>query len=138
MIQSITLKMEAVCSSEMSEHTCTTWFIKPKEDRQLMSKCFENLKTYVNNLLEDEVRNIFSLFFLWFCGSVRVMASSFLRFLDHMQWCTTICRTPPDEWSACRKELYLTTHNTDKRQTSMLQAGFEPLIPASERPQTHG
>ena len=47
---------------------------------------------------------------------------------------TTFGRTPLDEWSARRKELYLTTHNTDKRQTS---AGFEPAIPASERPQTH-
>ena len=30
--------------------------------------------------------------------------------------------------------LYLTTHNTQNRQTSMLPAGFEPAIPASERP----
>ena len=30
-----------------------------------------------------------------------------------------------------------TTHNTHKRQTSMSPAGFEPAIPASERPQTH-
>jgi hypothetical protein len=34
--------------------------------------------------------------------------------------------------------LYLTTHETLKRQTSMLSAGFEPELPASERPQTHG
>jgi hypothetical protein len=30
-----------------------------------------------------------------------------------------------------------TTHNTYKRQTSMLPAGFEAAIPASERPQNH-
>jgi hypothetical protein len=29
------------------------------------------------------------------------------------------------------------THNTHNRQTSMHLAGFEPVIPASERPQTH-
>jgi len=34
--------------------------------------------------------------------------------------------------------LYLTTHDTHKKQTSMLSAGFEPEISASERPQTHG
>jgi hypothetical protein len=34
--------------------------------------------------------------------------------------------------------LYLTTHDTLKRQTYMLSAGFEPVIPARERPQTHG
>jgi hypothetical protein len=36
-----------------------------------------------------------------------------------------------------RRDLYLTTHNTHKRQTSMPPVGFEPTIPASERPQTH-
>jgi hypothetical protein len=46
----------------------------------------------------------------------------------------TFGRTPLDEWSARRRDLYLTTHN---RQTSMPSAGFEPAIPASERPQTH-
>jgi len=29
------------------------------------------------------------------------------------------------------------THNTHKRHTSMSWAGFEPAIPASERPQNH-
>ena len=33
-------------------------------------------------------------------------------------------------------DLYLTTNNTHQRQTSMLPAGFEPAIPASERPLT--
>jgi len=32
---------------------------------------------------------------------------------------------------------YLTTHNSYKRQTSMLPAGFKCAIPAGERPQTH-
>jgi hypothetical protein len=40
--------------------------------------------------------------------------------------------------SARRRDLYLTTHNTHKRQTSKSPAGFEPLIPSSERPHTHG
>jgi hypothetical protein len=34
-------------------------------------------------------------------------------------------------------DLYLTTHNNQKRQASMSPAGFEPAIPASKRPQTH-
>jgi hypothetical protein len=50
---------------------------------------------------------------------------------------TTLSRTPLDEWSARRRDLYLTKHNTHKRQTSMLSAGFEPAIPERERPQTH-
>jgi len=29
----------------------------------------------------------------------------------------------------------MTTHSTDKRQTTMLPSGFEPTIPTSEWPQ---
>ena len=49
---------------------------------------------------------------------------------------TTFSRTPLDEWSARRRNLYLTTHSTHKRLTSMPPAGFEPAISARERPQT--
>jgi hypothetical protein len=45
--------------------------------------------------------------------------------------------TPVDEGSARRRELYLTTHNIHKRQTSIPVAGFEPAVPAKERPQPH-
>ena len=49
---------------------------------------------------------------LWRCGPTRAKASSFLRFLDHTQRRTTVGRTPVDQWSARRRDLYLTTHNT--------------------------
>jgi hypothetical protein len=38
-------------------------------------------------------------------------------------------------WPARRRDIYLTTHNTHTRQTSMPLAGFEPAILASKRPQ---
>ena len=47
---------------------------------------------------------------------------------------TTVGRTPLDEWSARITNFYLTTHNNQSRETSMPPAGFEPTIPASERP----
>ena len=50
---------------------------------------------------------------------------------------TTVGRNPLDEWSARRRDLYLTTHNTHNRQTSMPPAGFEPRVSAGERPQTY-
>jgi hypothetical protein len=50
---------------------------------------------------------------------------------------TTLGRTPLDERSARRKDLYLTTHNTHNRQASMPPVGFGPTIPAIELPQTH-
>ena len=57
--------------------------------------------------------------------------------LDHTQWHThTIGRNPLDEGSASCRDLYLATHNTHERATSMPPAGFQPSIPASERPQT--
>jgi len=41
-----------------------------------------------------------------------------------------------DEWLARRKDLYLTTHNTRDRQTSMPPVEFEPTS-AGEGPQTY-
>ena len=61
-------------------------------------------------------------------------ASSFKRFLGHTQQRTIVGRNPLDEWSARRRDLYLTIHNTHNRQTSMPPAGFEPTISAGERP----
>ena len=49
----------------------------------------------------------------------------------------TLCRTPLDEWTARRRDLYLTTHNTHKRRTSMPSSEFEPTISASEQLQSH-
>ena len=63
-------------------------------------------------------------------------AASCTRFLDHKQRRTTVGRNPLDEWSALRRDLYLTTYNTHNRQTSMSLAGFEPTVSACERPQT--
>jgi len=51
--------------------------------------------------------------------------SSFRKFLDHKRRRITVGRTPLDEWSVRLRDLYLTTHDTLKRQTSMLLAGFE-------------
>ena len=76
-------------------------------------------------------------FFLWRCDPTRVMASSFFMFLDHTQRRTTVGRTPLDEWSARRRDLYVTTHNTHNRETSMPPVGFEPTVSAGERPQTY-
>jgi hypothetical protein len=53
-------------------------------------------------------------------------ASSFSKLHKH----TTFSRTPWDEWTARCRDLYLTTHNTHKRQTPMLPVGFEHTIPS--------
>ena len=85
----------------------------------------------------NRLKTKISFFFLWRWDPTRVMASSFLRCLDHTQRRTTVGRTPLNKWSARRRDLYLTTHNTHNRQTSMPLVGFEPTISAGERPQTY-
>jgi len=59
-----------------------------------------------------------------------------IREVSHTQRRTTVGRTPLGEWSARHRDLYLTTHNTHNRQTSMPPVGFEPPISSGERPQT--
>jgi hypothetical protein len=73
-------------------------------------------------------------------GGGGASAPALMRFLDHTKRRTTVGRTPLDEWSARRKDLYLKTHTTHNRQTPMPPpppVGFEPTISAGERPQTH-
>ena len=61
------------------------------------------------------------------------MERLFLMFLDHTKRRSTVGRTPLDEWSARRRDLSLTTHDTHNRQISMPPVGFEPTISAGER-----
>jgi hypothetical protein len=57
--------------------------------------------------------------------------------LPHCRCCTiilrhtTVVRTPLGECSARHTDLYLTTHNTNKKQIFMPPAVFEPTLPAS-------
>ena len=62
------------------------------------------------------------------------MEHLFLMFLDHTRRRTTVGRTPLDEWSARRRNLYLTTHDTHNRQISMPPVGF--VVRAGLRPLT--
>jgi len=84
------------------------------------------------------------------CVTARQWARSslFTRFVDHTQQPTTVGRTPLDEWSACRRDLYLTTHtplttdtrpcpggirnhNFSMRTTADLRLRQRPLGPAN-------
>jgi hypothetical protein len=56
-------------------------------------------------------------------------------FIHCRNFMITIGRIPLDELSARSRDLYLTANNNHRRQTPV---GFEPAIPAGERPQTHG
>jgi hypothetical protein len=59
---------------------------------------------------------------LAFTTHLRVLASSVLRFRYHTQGRTTVGRTPLDEWSARRRDLYL-THAQPSQQTNIHALG---------------
>ena len=67
---------------------------------------------------------------VYFTALYRALASSRTRLLDHIQRRATVGRTPLNERLVRRRDLYLTTHNTHNRQTSMPRVGFEPTIAA--------
>ena len=67
---------------------------------------------------------------VYFTALYRALASSRTRLFDHTQRLATVGRTPLNEWSVRCRDLYLTTHNTHNRQTSMPRVGFQPMIAA--------
>ena len=84
---------------------------------------------------ENDQQN--ALFFFFRCDPTRVMAS----FLSFSRSHRTTHHSRQDSSgrviSSSQRPLYLTTHNTHNRQTSMPPVGFEPTISAGERPQTY-
>ena len=78
------------------------------------------------------------LFFL-FCATATqwARASSFTRFLDHTQRHSAVGRTPLDEWSARRRDLYLKTHNTHNRRDIHASCGIRTRNLSRDRTQTY-
>ena len=78
-----------------------------------------NLLRIFRNRLKSQIDLLF--FFYWRYNPLYVcilqpsggaIASSLMRFLDHTQRRATFGRTPLNEGSVRRRDLYLTTHNT--------------------------
>ena len=101
-------------------------------------KHFRNLHLYAPT-------NLFLSFFVSFflildlCLPTNCRCRGYVA-LDHTPWHTHTHardRTLLEELSTRRRNLYLMTHNTHNRQTSMPTVGFEPTITASERLQNY-
>ena len=92
-------------------------------------------------LIKHDRRGNVTIYIFFFAVALRPDAGHGLLILEvsrsHTQRRTKVSKTPLDEWSARRRDLYLATHNTHNRQTSMTPVGFEPTISAGERPQTY-
>ena len=87
----------------------------------------DNRQMYLNCNVCQKIQTpscLFVLLCVWRNSPQWARASSLTRFLDHTRRRTTVGRTPLDEWSARRIHLYLTTHNTCNRQTSMPPGGI--------------
>jgi hypothetical protein len=65
------------------------------------------------------IYTVYIFFFLWRWDPTRVMASSFLRFLDHTQRRTIFGRTPLDKWSSSQRPL---PDNTQHSQQTNIHA----------------
>ena len=117
--------------------TCNTVSLRYKQT------CVNSVKGNDSSLFRESCYTLRPRHFLWaesICGFLFssslyspqwTKTSSCLGFditLRH----TTLGRTPLDEWSACRRDLYLTTHNTHNRQAFKTPAWFETAIPATE------
>jgi len=70
-----------------------------------------SLRFWCPNALYQKKHNIFCLF-VWRDSPQWARTSSFTRFLDHTQRGTTVGWIPLDEWSARRRDLYLTTQHS--------------------------
>jgi hypothetical protein len=103
--------------------TTSEAYLKHCPDKKYRVLGFENVFFCVFCLLRDSPQ--------W------ARASSFMRFLDHKRRRTTVGRAPRDEWSARRRDLYLTTHNNHNRKASVSPVVFEPTISGGDRPQTY-
>ena len=145
-----------IISYHISHHiipsTCITHDDKSKENIKWNNNFITRLirvhgRTYACIIITSQRRtyqeniNIYSwsILFFFFHGSTATCGPRLPRLwgFENTLRHTTLGRTPLDEWSARHRDLYLTTHNTYRRQTSMSPVGFEPAISASERTWTH-
>ena len=92
-----------------------------------------NFHSFSKSISSSRINAFISAFLCWH-NSPPWARASFMRFLDHTQRRTTFGRTPPDEWSARFRDLYLTTltidihapggirtHNLSRRATLVLR-----------------
>jgi hypothetical protein len=97
--------------------------------------CYDT--TFIRSFVYSSLAISLSLADLWPISIYSLCAVRLLLHLITLSDTHTIGRTPQVERSARRRGIYLTTNNTHKMETTMSRSGFEPAIPASERPQTH-
>ena len=94
----------------------------------------------VKKLIPNLFFYLFFILFYFFLMELQPLVGQCLLIIEALRLHSrhkTLDRTQMDERSAQRRDLYPTTYDTHKRQTSTPPAGFEPAIPTSKQPKTH-
>ena len=94
-------QLVAETSTQQPRHPCHRWDSNPQLSRR--TAAYRRFRPRGHGTVEIVCIATFNLTY------------SFTKFLDHTQRRTTVGRTPLEEWSARRRDLYLTTHNTHNR-----------------------
>jgi hypothetical protein len=71
------------------------------------------LRQIHDNSMHNKISN-YDIFFLVVLQPNPRSWPAFSGLHNHIQWHTTLSRTPPNDWSAQCRDLYLTTHNTQQ------------------------
>ena len=128
-----TVNLYTQTSSKCGELEMVIWQLEAIMECRI--RCSDSFKL-LSHIQLLNVLNRLGWLTMWFCASTHcncegtlhivlfvfgatalqwAMASSFSRFLDHTQRRTTVGRIPLDEWSARRRDPYMTKHNTHNR-----------------------
>jgi hypothetical protein len=91
--------------------------------------CFWRLATDVREQLSETTEFINVSFLVWPLLRTHCWYKDLFLHVITLRH-TTLGRTTLDEWSARRRDLYLTTHNNHKRQTSTLLGGIRTRNPS--------
>jgi hypothetical protein len=128
------ISINLMCFLQSYFDFCTFFIFTPRSISPLKTLILKNYLV----LRSEHARSLLKIqsLIFWRCNPTRTTASSFFGFLNHTQRRTTVGRTL-DEWSARRRDLYLTTDNNLKIHPSIPLVGSEPENSAVERLQTN-
>ena len=115
------------CLSELlMEYQTWTLRIKRAYSMQLLLGTYRIIQCHESAEINPQAINVIYIY-------IYIYGAPILDVSNYTQRRTTVGKTPLDERSARRRDLYLTTHDTHNRQISMPPVGFEPTISAAER-----
>ena len=130
-VQHVSARRRTECEMKIRPYASRLWLSPSESWKKIIigqrHLCDFVLLRHIHKKTFDQIYNksnakneyIYIYFFILRNSPQWARASSFRSILDHTQRHTTFGRTPLDKWSARRRHLYLTTHNTHNKQTSM-------------------